>query len=224
LTGDAPHPAQRNAALEAYEYLIEKEKVPPSHIILAGDSAGGKFEFSPVFLRKESHNLTLLGHLAASVIHYMKDHPEIPRPGGTILISAWLDPSLENTLTSPFADIDYVYPGGSSAGAQYQARQFAGEGRDVADPEISLARDKDLKGVPPHLCIYGKVEVLEEHSRKWIENCKASGVDVIEYAPKGGIHIFPMGGFTADSRLEAESDEVVLNYIAKSVGFVEGSS
>jgi acetyl esterase/lipase len=42
LSGEKPYPAQQTAAIEAYQYLIQKEQVEPGQIILAGDSAGGK--------------------------------------------------------------------------------------------------------------------------------------------------------------------------------------
>jgi acetyl esterase/lipase len=147
----------------------------------------------------------------------MKDHPEVPPPAGGILISAWLDPSHRNTDTSPFSNVDFVYGDGTSKAARMQAVSFAG-GRDISSPEISLALSTDLKGVAPHLCCYGDAEVLHEHSRTWIEQCKLDGVDVTEYAGKGAIHTFPLGGLTADSPTERLSDDILLSYIAKRVG------
>lgn len=142
---------------------------------------------------------------------------EVPRPAGTILISPWLDPSLSRTSNSPFANVDFVYGDGTCSSTQVMASIFAGEGLDPSSPEISLALHTNLQGVPGHLCCYGSAEVYQEDSRMWIERCKADGVDVVEYIGQGGIHTFMLGGLTADSRLEKESDDVMIAYITKQV-------
>jgi acetyl esterase/lipase len=41
LTDQAPHPAQRDAFLNGYKYLLN-EGIPASNVIFMGDSAGGK--------------------------------------------------------------------------------------------------------------------------------------------------------------------------------------
>ena len=115
------------------------------------------------------------GNLAASLLIHLKDHPEIPRPAGTILISPWLDPSLQRTATSPFAQVDFVYGDGTCDGTREMAQLFAGERRDPASPEISPALSEDLTGLPGHLCCYGESEVYHEHSRRWIAKCRADG-------------------------------------------------
>ena len=123
---------------------------------------------------------------------------------------------MRNTLTSPFTWVDFVYGDGTSRAAQLQAKQLAGD-RPITSPEISLALAQDLRGLPSHMCIYGDVEVLEEHSRAWIGNCKLNGIEVEVYAGRGAIHTFPMGGLTADSFHEKESDEKMLDYIKRKV-------
>ena len=43
-------------------------------------------------------------------------------------------------------------------------------------------------------------------------------VDVVEYAGKGAVHTFCLGGLTAESSTEEESDRVLLNYIMQKEG------
>lgn len=98
------------------------------------------------------------------------------------------------------------------------AQLFAGPGRDPASPEISPALSIDLRGVPSHLCCYGRSEVYHEHSERWIARCKADGVDVVEYARRGAVHTFCLGGLTSDSKTEQEADRVLLGYIMECIG------
>jgi len=158
------------------------------------------------------------GNLAAALLVYLRDHPSIPRPAGTILISPWLDPSLSRTAESPFVGTDFVYGDGTCNGTRLMAKALAGDKYDPSSPEISLALSKNLKGVPSHMCCYGSAEVYQEDSKMWIQRCKEDAVDVTEYCGKGAVHTFPLGGLTADSKLENESDEILLDYIVKQVG------
>lgn len=158
------------------------------------------------------------GNLAASLLVYFRGHPELNRPAGTILISPWLDPSLSRTANSPFAPVDFVYGDDKPTGTQTMARIFAGEKFKPSSPEIALALNKDLRGLPQHLCCYGAAEVYQEDSKMWIERCRVDGVDVKEYCGRGGVHTFALGGLTADSRLEGEADAVLIKYIVDQVG------
>ncbi|KAH0836928.1 hypothetical protein AYO21_01761 [Fonsecaea monophora] len=195
LSTEQPYPAQRNAALAAYQHLIQHEHVSPSKIILCGDSAGG--------------------NLVASLLVYLRDHDDIPRPACSVMISPWLDPSLSKTAKSPFAGVDFVYGDGTCEGTRGMAQLIAGKDHSPSDPEISLARSTDLKSIPPHLCCYGTAEVYQEDSKMWIAQCLADGVDVTEYSGKGAVHTFVLGGLTADAKLEEEADGVFLDYIIK---------
>ncbi|KAK6385513.1 hypothetical protein LTS17_001081 [Exophiala oligosperma] len=198
LSVERPYPAQRDAAVAAYEHLREVEKVPPSRVVLAGDSAGG--------------------NLVAALLVYLRDHGEVPRPGASILISAWLDPSLSKTASSAYADVDFVYGDGTCNGTKQMAQVLAGDGRDPADPDISLALNTNLKGIPGHLCSYGSAEVYQEDSKMWIAQCRADEVDVTSYCGEGAVHTFVLGGLAADAKLEGEADDIVLEYIRKRLG------
>lgn len=78
LAPERQYPTQLAEAAAAYEYIVNEAKVRPGKIIVAGDSAGG--------------------HLALSLlVHLHKPNPAIssprmtlPKPGGLVLISAWI--------------------------------------------------------------------------------------------------------------------------------------
>ena len=144
---------------------------------------------------------------------YFKDHENIPRPAGTILLSAWLDMSHSMTENSQYASSDFVYIDSTHKFNHIIAKTFAGKDYSPSSPEISMALSKNLKGIPSHLCCYGSAEVFETDSKMWIQQCKADNVDVLEYCGKGGIHTFSLGGLVADKQLEKESDHVIVNYM-----------
>ena len=191
------YPTQLNEAMAAYKHLLEVEKVPRNSIIFIGDSGGG--------------------NLVAAMLLYLRDHSEIPRPAGSILISAWLDMSHSRTVHSPYAYSDFVYVDGTPAMNLDISRTFAGTEYSISDPCISMALSTNLKGVPSHLCAYGGAEVFREDNTMWIKQCRKDGVDVVEYMGKGGIHTFSLGGLAADGALERESDQVLFNYMLKCI-------
>lgn len=49
LSTEAPHPAQRDAFLKAYQYLLD-QGVPVTRIVFMGDSAGGLSSYTLIYL------------------------------------------------------------------------------------------------------------------------------------------------------------------------------
>ena len=66
-----PFPQQILEALSAYQYLLKTMDIPPSQIVLVGDSAGG--------------------HLALALQRYLSETQSLPSPKGMILLSPWCD-------------------------------------------------------------------------------------------------------------------------------------
>ncbi|TFK84943.1 alpha/beta-hydrolase [Polyporus arcularius HHB13444] len=70
-----PFPLQILEALSAYRHLLHSTKIPPNGIIFVGDSAGG--------------------HLVLALQRYLLESIDMPSPGGLILLSPWVDLSVE---------------------------------------------------------------------------------------------------------------------------------
>ena len=66
-----PFPQQILEALSAYQHIVNTLNVPPSRVILAGDSAGG--------------------HLALALQRYLSETQSLLSPAGIILLSPWCD-------------------------------------------------------------------------------------------------------------------------------------
>lgn len=75
-------PAALQDAITAYAHLVVNLQIPPSDIVLSGDSAGG--------------------NLAISLLRYISKHKDVlPEPAGVLLWSPWVDLSVSaETLAS----------------------------------------------------------------------------------------------------------------------------
>ncbi|KAL8980595.1 MAG: hypothetical protein Q9177_005834, partial [Variospora cf. flavescens] len=78
LAPERQYPTQLAEAAAAYEYIVNEAKVRPEKIIVAGDSAGGHLA------------LSLLGHLHKPNPAIPSPRMTLPKPGGLVLISAWV--------------------------------------------------------------------------------------------------------------------------------------
>lgn len=94
-------------------------------------------------------------------------------PKKIILMSPWIDASLEN----PEVKIDERKdPFMTAKRLATVAKEYAG-GADLKDPEIS-PMFADLDGLPPTLIQVGTADLLISDCRKFHQRCIASGVDV----------------------------------------------
>jgi len=134
----------------AYDYLVHTLKIPPSHIIVGGDSAGG--------------GLTL------AFAHKCRDTKR-EMPAGLLLISPWvnIDPKALDLQT---ARHDYL-----TVKAIKEASQYYLSGRDATDPEASPMYASH-KGLPPSLINYGGREVFRRLILQSAEKMVEDGVEV----------------------------------------------
>ncbi|WP_368518372.1 alpha/beta hydrolase [Rhizobium sp.] len=145
------HPAQLNAAVAAYRWLLA-EGIAPMHIAAAGDSAGAILTFG--LLQQARNNRT-------------------PLPAAVMILSGWLDlalsaPSFEtNREKDAFFTRDVV---------EWLASNFLGDG-DPRDPLASPLYAK-LKGFPPIFLQAGGDEALVDESRMFAERAGQAGVEV----------------------------------------------
>ncbi|KAI9814056.1 MAG: hypothetical protein M1827_003520 [Pycnora praestabilis] len=155
-------PACRDDFLAAYRGLIQDNGIPPQNIVFGGDSAGG-------------------GLVAMSALHARKSEL---MPGGMVMISPWLDLTLEKTLNSPALLTDFML------GFNDHIRTV-----DLLlpahikpnDPQASPILD-DLHSLPPQVVFAGTAEILLPDSDTWVKRSREAGNEVKYIRGKGEMH------------------------------------
>jgi acetyl esterase/lipase len=163
LAPEHPFPAAIDDAVSAYRALVALG-VPPSRIVLAGDSAGG--------------GLTVAALLA------LRDAGD-PLPAAAVCISPWLDMTgsgaswLTRAVEDPMLHRDGL--------ARCTDMYLVGK-----DPRTPLASPifADLSGLPPVLVHVGTAEVLLDDSTVFAERARAAGVDVTLEVWQDMIHVW----------------------------------
>jgi epsilon-lactone hydrolase len=164
LAPEATLPAAPNAALAAYDHLVEKGF---SRIAIVGDSAGGGL------------SLVTMAQLAQQT--------EVVRPVAGVVFSPWADlaftgPSMKDPgLTDPLIGYDYL---------QDCANKYLGA-YDATDPLASPLHG-DLSGLPPLLIQVGTAERLLDDSRQVAAKAKTAGVPVELEIWEGMHHVFQL--------------------------------
>ncbi len=164
LAPEDPFPAALDDAVLAYRWLLT-QGISPSHIMIAGDSAGGG--------------------LCLATLLALRDQG-IPLPSAAVALSPWTDLALtgESYRTKLKASIDP--PGMSAVCSKY----YVGE-NDPRLPWISPLYG-DLRGLPPIFICVGANETMLDDSTCFAEKAKAAGVDVTLRVWKGMVHCFPL--------------------------------
>ena len=92
LVPNTRFPSPLIEALRCYAHLIEHERIPSSHIVLAGDSAGGNLVMS-MLLCLDGQGMSRVGG---------RNWSALPLPARAVLISPWVDlrPSCTQTMKS----------------------------------------------------------------------------------------------------------------------------
>lgn len=151
LAPEHPAPTAVEDAATAYQWLLA-QGLPPTRIIISGDSAGGG--------------------LAVATLLWLRDQ-HIPLPAASVLLSPWLDLTLSGPSMDTHATID---PLTSRKGLQRAATWYAGTG-DPAHPLASPLYGA-LHDLPPFLIHVGSDEVLLSDSTRFAAKARASGVEV----------------------------------------------
>ncbi|GAA4615950.1 hypothetical protein GCM10023195_70640 [Actinoallomurus liliacearum] len=165
LAPEHPFPAALEDALAAYRWLLTD--LPPSRIVIAGDSSGG--------------------HLAAAMVGEAL-RSGLPAPGGVVLFSPWVDLSCELSVLS---DREYRDPFISPALARHFGRLYVGDHNDWSDPRLSLL-DCDGLELPPFLIQVAKQEVLRGEAERLAEALTSSGNRCELQVWPGQIHVFQL--------------------------------
>ena len=137
-------------AVTLYQELLKEYGA--DHIYIAGDSAGGG--------------------LVLGLAQYLKTLG-LPQPKRLIMISPWLDASVEFPYPEFYDKRDVVL---STYGLRQAAESYAA-GTDLKDPRISPLFG-DSSELAPMTVFFGGYERFVEDGRKWLAELKEKGIDV----------------------------------------------
>jgi len=159
-------PAQIDDAVAAYLALLD-EGVDPTHVVLAGESAGG--------------GLTL------STLVALRDRG-VPLPRAAIVISPFADLEVRGDSPRRNADADYI----QVDQLDFCAESLVGSG-DRRDPRASPIH-ADLTGLPPLLIQVGGAETLLDGSIDLEVRAREAGVDARLEVYPDMIHVWHFFG------------------------------
>lgn len=163
LAPEFPFPAAMNDALRCYEWLLETGH-DPSHIVLAGDSAGGGLALACLLAVREKG---------------------LPMPACQVLISPWVD--LTVSRPSIYAHMERT-PMFYLREMKTWARNYAGD-LPKDHPMVSPLY-ADLRGLPPMLLQMSDMEVLTDEDMELAERARAAGVAVDHQISHGLMHVW----------------------------------
>lgn len=151
LAPENPFPSALEDALAAYQWLLH-HPYPPSHIALAGISAGGGLALS-LLLRLKLEKKSL--------------------PQAAVCFSPWIDLALKGTSIRTNNGKDLLNP----ERLAFYAENYA-SGKDLNDPFISPLYG-DLHRFPPLFIQTGTRDLLHDESIQLAEKAKKSGVEAV---------------------------------------------
>ena len=162
---EQPYPAQLDAALTAYRWLLS-QRLDATRLALAGDSSGAILTFG--------------------ILQRLRDHA-VSQPAAVMILSGWLDLALTGASYETNREKDVFF---SRAGGDWLVSRFLGD-RDRRDPYASPLY-ADLRGLPPMYLQAGADETLLDDSRMFAERARDAGVDIrLDVFPEM-LHTFQM--------------------------------
>ncbi|CAE6477520.1 unnamed protein product [Rhizoctonia solani] len=176
LAPETRFPGALHDAVHAYRRLTDELHVPPSRILVAGDSAGGGLTLALLmYLRDEGYEL----------------------PSGAILFSPWVDLTMSCDSWDSNADVDVV-PRPDADDPLNPVACYLGWGENmkkyITHPYASPLFG-DFKGLPPLLIQSGDSEVLRDEITLLAHKATLAGVDVRHELFEDAVHVFQMFPF-----------------------------
>jgi acetyl esterase/lipase len=162
LGPEHPFPAAHDDCLAVCRHLLEND--PDTHVILAGDSAGGA--------------LALACHLALA-----KDG-DSPLPCALALISPWVDPGAKHGSMLANAGTDFL---DLEITTSWLSHYLAGASPDNA--RVNFTR-QDLSSLPPTYIQAAGAEILLDQIQAFAERAQQSGVALTLDIYAGQFHVF----------------------------------
>lgn len=166
LAPEHPFPAALDDALATYRWLLEEREVAPSRLAVTGDSAGGG--------------------LAAALLVRARELG-LPQPACYVGMSPWTDLAGTGASLVELADRDPWLPAELAVRA---AQAYAGT-TPLDDPAVSPLY-ADLTGLPPVLVQVGSDEILLDDAVRFVDACRAHGIDASVARFPGMWHIFQL--------------------------------
>ncbi|KAF8596187.1 hypothetical protein BDV93DRAFT_528245, partial [Ceratobasidium sp. AG-I] len=181
LAPETRFPGALHDAVHAYRRLTDELHVPPSRIVVAGDSAGGGLTLALLmYLRDEGYEL----------------------PSGAILFSPWVDLTMSCDSWDSNAAFDVV-PRPDADDPLNPVACYLGWGESmkkyVTHPYASPLFG-DFKGLPPLLVQSGEAEVLRDEITLLAHKATLAGVDVRHELFEDAVHVFQMFPFLPATR------------------------
>ncbi|KAH7127791.1 Alpha/Beta hydrolase protein [Dactylonectria estremocensis] len=195
LTDVASHPAQQDAFLSAYRYLL-RQGVPPTQIVFMGDSAGG-------------------GCCILSSLELQRQG--LPQPSANVLISPWFDMSLKSFEGgSAFTETDYITQ--ANFGVPVYARKWIGSIPGDSPTVNPLFVDEDLlRTLPPTLVLAGGGDFVLPECRDLARRFTAAGVRHELIVEWGQLHLYALGSKWIDPRVREKTDTKIFEWVTKAI-------
>lgn len=158
-------PAAVEDAKAGYRWLLSTG-VKPSHLVIAGESAGGGLTVATLMTLRDLH---------------------VPLPAAGICMSPWVDMECLGKSMIAKSSID---PIARQDDLKMNAEAYLGE----ADRRTPLAAPiyGNLKGLPPLLIQVGTAEILFDDATRLAERARLDGVDVVFEPWEEMIHMWHM--------------------------------
>jgi monoterpene epsilon-lactone hydrolase len=161
------HPAPLEDSLAAYRWLLD-QGIEASHIVFAGDSAGGGLVVTTMLLARERG---------------------LPLPAGGMLLSPWLDHRHTGGSWDENEDKDVLL---SRDFSQRLTAMLLGDSGDPQDPLVSPLY-ADLAGLPPLYIQASRDEGIVDDGRRFAERAREAAVEVRIDLFGGQQHTFQIG-------------------------------
>ncbi|KAG8739892.1 hypothetical protein FRC10_005026 [Ceratobasidium sp. 414] len=190
LAPETRFPGALHDAVHAYRRLTDELHVPPSRIIVAGDSAGGGLTLALLmYLRDEGYELPSGAILFSP---WVGESRQLLNVHLTMSCDSWDSNAAFDVVPRPDAD-DPLNPVACYLGWGEGMKQY------VTHPYASPLFG-DFKGLPPMLVQSGEAEVLRDEITLLAHKATLAGVDVRHELFEDAVHVFQMFPFLPATR------------------------